>query len=218
MYPRFTVRLGTQDLQVAQEVMRQNEYRLPGNFSPEDVILDVGAHIGCFALSCLGRGAGLVVCLEPNPDNQELLRENLAPFKDRVTILPLALWEATEGLAYLKRKGPAFTAMGHCLSSGYGEMVPRIGLAELLKMYPKVRLLKLDCEGGEWPSLFGVMDLSAVQEIVGELHHQMRLDCWPAKWNVDNVKPLLAAHGFETEIAAGAMPEMTSNFFARRAA
>ena len=42
------------------------------------VVLDVGAHIGCFSRWALANGATSVVAYEPEPSNIELLKRNLA--------------------------------------------------------------------------------------------------------------------------------------------
>jgi FkbM family methyltransferase len=42
-----------------------------------DVILDVGSHVGLFALKALENGASKVIAIEPNPQNIECLRRNL---------------------------------------------------------------------------------------------------------------------------------------------
>lgn len=221
MYPNFTVRLGTQDLMVVQEVLCQNEYRLPARFTLKDVIIDVGAHIGAFAAACLIRGAGKVICYEPDPDNFALLQQNLAQFGDQVECHPDALWPLSQGEAYLlKREQSRLTAMSHCIAT-FGEPVAGLSLDDMLDCgSPVVRLLKLDCEGGEWPGLFevGASSLSGTQEVIGELHHQMKRPDWPLAWTAEALKAQLSAQGYQVELASGTMPEMTSHFFARRAA
>lgn len=75
-----------------------------------DVVVDVGAHIGLFAMSLLERFAALkVVCFEPVPATRECLLRNLAEFPHRdghrVTVIPAALG-AAQGMAtisYLPR-------------------------------------------------------------------------------------------------------------------
>lgn len=75
-----------------------------------DVVVDVGAHIGLFAMSIMGRFAALkVVCFEPAPATRECLVRNLEEFPHRdghrVTVIPTALG-AAQGIAtisYLPR-------------------------------------------------------------------------------------------------------------------
>lgn len=49
-------------------VVPQSEYRLPPNLEPEDVIVDVGGHIGVFNYACLTRGAGKWITCKPEPE------------------------------------------------------------------------------------------------------------------------------------------------------
>ena len=64
-------------------------------------VLDIGANIGLSALYFLSRHPdNRVLAVEPDPANLEFLRENLAPFADRVEILSLACTpEPTETIA-----------------------------------------------------------------------------------------------------------------------
>jgi FkbM family methyltransferase len=59
--------------------------------SDEDVVVDVGAHIGRYALVA-ARKASLVVAVEPNPSNFSILQENVALNGfDNVISLPFAV-------------------------------------------------------------------------------------------------------------------------------
>ena len=48
--------------------------------------------------------------------------------------------------------------------------VPAVGLDEILSKFERVTLLKLDCEGSEFPILLTSRELARVDEIVGEVH------------------------------------------------
>ena len=169
----FACRPGTCDRGIFIEVVLQNEYRLPTRFEPTDVIIDVGGHIGAFAIACLMRGAGKVITCEPEPGNVELLRKNLARFGDRVEIIPAAVWPADVPVPPL---APPVDPINTCQFSmlhndeSNAQSVPTIPLAEVIaRVGGPVRLLKLDCEGAEYIILDGV-DLSRVQKICGEAH------------------------------------------------
>jgi predicted RNA methylase len=76
----FHTRPGTLDPNICTEVLAENEYRLPERFGAEDLVIDIGAHIGSFATACLLRGAGRVVAFEPLPANHAVATVNLARF------------------------------------------------------------------------------------------------------------------------------------------
>jgi FkbM family methyltransferase len=145
----FAFRPDTWDREIWQQITLKNEYGLPRHFDRADVIVDIGAHIGSFAHACLRRGAGRVVCCEPDPGNLDLLRKNLARWGDRVHVVPAAVWpEASASLT--QGSVPANTGGLTVCSGPGGTKVPTIGLAEVLDLAgPKVRLLKVDCEGAE---------------------------------------------------------------------
>ena len=74
----FTFRAGTCDEQVFRAVNVWNEYRLPRNFAPDDIIVDVGTHIGSFCHAALERGSHHVYGFEAFGKNFECARRNLA--------------------------------------------------------------------------------------------------------------------------------------------
>jgi hypothetical protein len=55
-------------------------------------------------------------------------------------------------------------------SSGEAASVAAVALDEVLKRFERVKMLKLDCEGSEFPILLTSRELARVQEIVGEIH------------------------------------------------
>ena len=50
------------------------------------------------------------------------------------------------------------------------EVVATIGLDKILRRFNEVELLKLDCEGSEWPILFTSKLLRKVRRVCGEYH------------------------------------------------
>lgn len=165
----FYCREGTQDPICYEEVMELNEYRLPEKFKPDDVIVDIGAHIGCFAVACLKRGAGFVHCYEPSRANFKLLKKNLAPAKEQVKLHRKAVWrsDVKEEMGLVEYGD--LTAM-HRLCK-VARAVPTVGLDDILRgVNDNVRLLKLDCEGSEYGILMTCSELHRVDEIVGEYH------------------------------------------------
>lgn len=167
------IREGTQDGLAYKEVILDNEYRLPDKFAHTDVIVDIGAHIGCFAIACLLRGAGRVACYEPDPDNFDMLRRNLGPYADKVELHNAAVWRSdVDQNLFLTQRDPALTAMSHTLYTD-GKPVESVRFDTVMKTYPACRLVKLDCEGAEFPILFTSKELGGVKEIVGEAHLKM---------------------------------------------
>jgi FkbM family methyltransferase len=166
-----------------------NEYRLPDRFVPGDVVIDVGAHIGAVAYAVVQRGAEHVWSLEPDPANCAFAAENLKPYIDKgfVHLTQQAVWRSDPNDDELRFDGyhdfpKSFKGMEGVLNTGdgsvmwgEGEPVSKVAFDDVVDRVTgggerRVRLLKLDCEGAEWPILLTSQRLHLVDEIVGEFH------------------------------------------------
>lgn len=194
---------GTQDAQVLQEVREENCYRLPDAI--HGIVVDIGAHIGVFALECLKRG-GRVICAEPEYNNFQLLKENTKEFQDRVTLHHLMVWGSHEPLA-LRHAGHN-TGMHVTIPHPQGKS-PSATLDELTKDVEQVDLLKLDCEGAEFPIL-SASSLDKVSEVVCELHYH----CYPN--NREVIEQLLSERGFECQTVPNPRWRNNALVFAKR--
>jgi FkbM family methyltransferase len=175
----FTLRVGTQDPCILRENFLENPYRLPGRFPPGSVVLDVGGHIGTFAVAALFAGAARVVSVEPDPDNLDLLLKNRAAW-EQACGRGGQVWEARRaavwgdlggGMILCRDEDPGMTATPRALPAE-GGVLPWVPLRALLGEYPEVALLKLDCEGAEFPALFDTPDAAfrGVRRVAGEAH------------------------------------------------
>lgn len=177
------------DQAIFNDVVVFNEYQLPLSFAPEEIVIDVGAHTGAFGYAALTRGCEHVYCIEPDPMNCELAAENLSEY------LALGYVEMTRGAAwrsdpnddelrfdgyhpfpksYADMQGIINTGNGSVIW-GVGERVEKVAFDEIVDRVThhgeqRVRLLKLDCEGAEWPILLTSRRLHLIDEICGEFH------------------------------------------------
>jgi FkbM family methyltransferase len=175
----WRLRPNTMDARIFREVVIDNEqYLLPRRFDWDDVILDIGGHIGSFAYAAYARGAGAIYSCEADPDNFELLRHNMAPYSDRVTIRHAAVWRSDQPAdrlfteQYLAGKN---TGAIRVSGAGSGRAVPVLPFDDLVEMASDglrrpVRLAKFDCEGAEWPILLTSKLLAHVHVLCGEYH------------------------------------------------
>ena len=166
-----------------------NEYRLPDRFAPGDVVVDVGAHIGAFAYAAVQRGAEHVWSIEPDPANLALAAEHLKPYVDKgyVRLMQQAVWRSDPNDDELRFDGyhdfpKSFKGMEGVLNTadgsvmwGEGQPVAKVAFDDVVDLVTsggerRIRLLKLDCEGAEWPILLTSQRLHLVDEIVGEFH------------------------------------------------
>jgi FkbM family methyltransferase len=182
-------RSGTLDHAIFTAVVVHNEYRLPAAFEPADVVIDVGGHIGAFAGAVLSRGCRNVICIEPDRGNFDIAAESLKPHVENgsLQLERAAVWRSDPNRDQLRLDGyhpfpRSFTEMQGILNTGNGsviwgrgEPVEKIAFDALVDRATRdgerrVRLLKLDCEGAEWPILLTSRRLHLIDEICGEFH------------------------------------------------
>ncbi|HEX8164939.1 MAG TPA: FkbM family methyltransferase [Beijerinckiaceae bacterium] len=185
----WSFRSGTLDKAIFNGVVVFNEYRLPERFKPGDVVIDVGAHIGSFAEAVVSRGCRKVYCIEPDRANCEIAAANLRPYVEsgRVELVRAAAWRSDRNADALRFDGyhpfpKSFAGMEGIVNTGSGsvvwgsgEPVAKIALDDIVDRATNrgerpVRLLKLDCEGAEWPILMTSRRLHLIDEICGEFH------------------------------------------------
>jgi FkbM family methyltransferase len=221
----WRTRPGTWDEAMWSAVVHQNEYEVPERLEHSDVVVDVGAHIGCFSWLCLARGAGRVHAYEVEPANFELLAANLAPAGERARAHHGAVWRSDreEDLFFSPPQLDIDTGGGSVMD-GRGEPAGRslsfaAVLDEAVAAAPsgRVRLLKLDCEGSEYPILYTAPTLDAIEEIVGEYHERPRDPRFEGMpdFTIAALASFLADRGFEVR-SAQTDPRGLGHFRARR--
>jgi FkbM family methyltransferase len=142
-----------------------------------NLILDVGSHVGFYALKYAST-TNRVVCLEPNPLNYSLLCLNVKLNKlYNVTNLNVALWkERGEVLMIFERNSVAhhITTRPNNAKSVSCHKVQSIAIGDLISMFGDIDVLKIDIEGAEYdviPSLDKIY-LDRIKSIIMELHSE----------------------------------------------
>ena len=170
-------------------VVAINEYQLPPRFAADDIVIDVGAHIGSFAYAVVLRGARQVCSIETDVANLAFAAENLRPYIEDgvVHLVQGAVWRSDPNDDELRFDGyqafpQSYGGMQGVLNTGagsviwgVGEPVAKVALDDVVDLVTdrgkrRVRLLKLDCEGAEWPIVLTSRRLQLIDEIVGEFH------------------------------------------------
>lgn len=172
------VREGTNDHNTANASATEDEYGLRERHL-SGLALDIGGYLGTVGISLAVDNPDLrVVCVEPVPANADLIRRNIEAndVGDRVTLVEGLAGHSGAGVIRFGFKGNE-TALHHAFVGNASIAapgdehtvltVPSYSLSDLVGAEP-VRLMKIDCEGGEWDFLD--TDLSGVQTIVGERH------------------------------------------------
>ena len=125
-----------------------------------DVVVDVGANIGCIALlaATLVGEEGLVIAVEPNLDNVQLLYAGMALNKaDNVRVLPYA---ASDRSRLVSLTGGSNAQLVDAQQPGASAVYAQsVVLDEALSWLPRLDLLKMDVEGHESFALDGCREL-----------------------------------------------------------
>lgn len=171
------LRPGTDDEVAWLSIMVANEYRLPARFRPDDVVLDLGAHVGVFSHAALERGSHRVIGYEVEETNHARAVENLAGWGDRVTLHRLAVWRSDrtgDQLRFRPSFDPGRSGGGNVLYGEEGPVLPLVAFDDVVRAATaggrRVRFLKLDVEAAEFPILLTAGTLAQVDEIAGEFH------------------------------------------------
>jgi FkbM family methyltransferase len=183
-----TLRVNDQyDLEaIVANVLHLDEYGISGRrLDPGDVVIDVGANIGVFSYRCHVLGSRAIFCYEPGAQNFKLLESNLGSLPG-VHLFQAAVWRSDYDLPVelVLSEGPnsgahSVLAAGHWVnfagqqmqdSCGDGYPAKPVQLDEILERFGRVKILKIDCEGSEFPILLTSRRLDLVERIVGEVH------------------------------------------------
>ena len=175
---KFFARPATIDSEIFHLVVDANEYNLPQRFEPDDIVIDIGAHIGGFSYAALERGAGKVYAFEAHPANHAIASKNLERFGGKVSCRQQAVWRSDQPSQVLYNEdlaGNSNTGGVSLLWNTEGEAVETVSLDQILSeasdgFRKPIRLLKIDCEGSEYPILFTSSKLQIVAEVCGEYH------------------------------------------------
>jgi FkbM family methyltransferase len=127
----------------------------------------------------LKRGLHQIHVYEVQPDNIRLCRHHLQDAPETVKLFEQAVWDTDDRELYLPDAVPVFEGVnntgGFSLSAAGRIPVKTVSFDRAVERLTqgfthRVRLLKLDAEGAEWPILLGSDSLRYVDEIVGEFH------------------------------------------------
>lgn len=170
-------RKGTVDIETYHEIVNKNYYRLPDRFNSEDVIIDIGAHIGCFSHAVLMRGAGECYAIEVGQENYPLLKANLKRYGDRCQCHLAAIWGNHRHAPLYFEKSPDSenTGGGGVSAIANGNLTRVLPFDQLLSNVSnngsrRIRLVKIHCEGSEWPILLQSEQFNLVDEMIVEYH------------------------------------------------
>lgn len=166
---------GFWDVGIVHELIDNMLYHVPLKANVRSVV-DVGAHVGLFtALLSRHCPQASFACVEPDPDNFELLRRNVGGF---ARTIQAACTYQPDPLFFPTRQHPNTGGGGLTPTADReaGQPVQAITLEEIMAScnFGELDVLKLDCEGSEFDILQSAECLDRVKLIVGEYHDRER--------------------------------------------
>ncbi|OGM92358.1 hypothetical protein A2755_01160 [Candidatus Wolfebacteria bacterium RIFCSPHIGHO2_01_FULL_48_22] len=178
---KITVRGGMADRWILNEVVLRNTYFPPEFSLPDDsVMVDIGAHIGTFALLAAKKyPKGRVFACEPNPDNFAMLVENVRinGFHNLKAInKAVADTSGTRTFFINKDDSDRHTLVKDFAVHEHDSLtVETISMNDLMRdeHIERVDLLKIDCEGAEYEILNekNGQFLDRTRQIIIEIHN-----------------------------------------------
>jgi FkbM family methyltransferase len=200
-------RRDTWDQDIYNSVVTLNEYEIE-LFSPTDIVIDIGCHIGSFTILAKQKGAMKVFSYEAFIDNYALALKNTAHLEN-VFVFNKAVTRSDVPINSL-----SFVECSNALNTGGGDVFGKSADAEveacsldniIREIGSPIRLIKFDCEGSEFPILLSSTLLNSVQEIVGEYHNFDSIHAIPQQlkiegvlmYNMETLHTHLIAQGFE---------------------
>lgn len=173
------VRAGSGDRYIFDEIFFYNLYNQKGfELKKEDLVVDIGAHIGIFSLYASKR-CSKVYSFEPFKNNFEKLQKNIK-FNNQKNIFPINMAVSGESgkrdlfISKTRDCDHSFYPVGG-LEGTVKNTVDTISLKDFFNKYniERINFLKMDCEGGEYDILLNCPKefLSKIDKIVMEHHN-----------------------------------------------
>jgi FkbM family methyltransferase len=198
----MTLRSSTEDRRVFLHVFARDEYRLGWlDRAGADTVIDVGAHVGIFA-SRTAHLARRVVSFEPSPATLSLLLANVRGLPN-VTVVPKAVSDRRGTATIHVLPEPSGNSLFPGPDSAGTEQVAveTLSLADVFAEHAVDRcdLLKLDCEGAEYPIVFGAPReiWGRVRRVAMEYH---RVEGAPPAWCAEGLRDWLREAGHEVHV------------------
>lgn len=190
-------------LAIATEIFIDNVYTQWGlSIEPSDVVVDIGANIGTFALYAARKTKNAIYAFEPFTENFEFLEKNLHANNFRNVTLEQIAVSNKNGMEKLYLSG---ISGGHLLfdHNNKGQLydyvhVPTKMLEKLMEKHSikKIDFLKIDCEGSEGQILQSTSRkcLEKTRKIAMEFHDNVSI------LKHDEIKRLLESSGFSCNL------------------
>lgn len=170
--PTFSIFVSGEDLAVGSHILNGQSYEphitalLTRYVQPGMAVIDIGANIGylTMVIASLVQESGLVIAIEPNPENVKLLESTrrLNGF-NQVQVIQVAAGRQTGILALNVSHSNGMTGElpGDVEAILGARLVPCLPLDILVPKDRRIGLIKIDIEGAEYNALLGLAETLA---------------------------------------------------------
>ena len=145
-----------------------------------DIVIDIGAHVGYFTLYAAKRAQnGMVISFEPTKESFSVLKNNVKINNfQNITINNLAVASISESrILFVDKKYGISNTFYENNTDLEKEIVQTTTLDEIYKKYnlEKIDFLKMDCEGAEFEIILNTSTeiLKKIKKISMEIHEDM---------------------------------------------
>jgi FkbM family methyltransferase len=197
---RFKVRVNSSDKIAIREIWKSGVYN-QFEIKPNYVIVDIGAHIGSFAIYAAFKAPkGRVFAYEASKENYDLLVTNKKlNHCDNLKTYHQAVTGKDGKICFTIRKNQALNSVFSFPNDKKKITVSSKSLASILKdnHLPKIDLLKIDVEGSEYDILLSSSQetMAKINALVIEYHELVG-----SKKRVADLKKFLEIQGFKVKI------------------
>ena len=202
------LRDGTTDRWIAREIFFDKAYAKYFDVKKGDTVVDIGAHIGLFALYAQSKGAARIFAFEPNPANFDALMQNIS-LNNVKNIRPLmvAIFPGLTSTVFhiptskYKDRSSAFEIVKEAHEDIRVDCISLDDFANRNDL-KRIEFMKLDAEGAEHKILAESNCMNTVQKVVVEAHD---IDGHPK----EEVEGQLKRCGFHTKAVAAPTDGLT---------
>jgi len=189
------------DNSVFEEIFIDRDYNIVDDKikNAKSLIIDVGAHIGCFSIyTAILNPDVKILAFEPDENNYKLLKENLL-LNHSKNVQPKNLAVAgKEEVRTLNINGDSHNHSFYNAENKISERkIQTTTIQKILKNHAKVDLIKIDCEGAEFEILRNLTEeeFSKTESIYIEFHE------FEERMNRSELKSILEKNGFQVRIS-----------------
>lgn len=162
------------DETVIREAFDENTYALhPDHFNNTGIFIDIGANIGTVSLLAVAMGAKKVEAYEPELDNFKMLRQHVVVNKleDVINTHRKAVWSSSTTIELVSLQGDSTSDFLKRIEfPDRVILVPTVTLADVLRPYEDIDVMKVDTEGAEYEMFRDREVNKKIKMIVMEYH------------------------------------------------